>query len=75
MATVVSAPPRGRLLRKYAVILAALVAGALVASGGVQIWFAYGEQRDALLHIQREKAAAAAAAIEQFIAGIEGQLG
>jgi class 3 adenylate cyclase/HAMP domain-containing protein len=75
MATVVSSPPRGRLLRKYAVILAALVAGALVASGGVQFWFAYGEHRDALLRIQREKAAAAAAAIEQFIAGIEGQLG
>jgi class 3 adenylate cyclase/HAMP domain-containing protein len=69
------APPRGRLLRKYAAILAALVAGALVVSGAVQIWFAYDEHRDALVRIQREKAAAAAQAIEQFIAGIEGQLG
>jgi class 3 adenylate cyclase/HAMP domain-containing protein len=63
------------LLRKYAVILAALVAGALVVSGAVQIWFAYGEHRDALVRIQREKATAAAGSIEQFIAGIEGQLG
>ena len=68
-------PPRGRLLRKYAVILAALVAGALVVSGAVQIWFSAAEHRDALVRIQREKAAAAAQAIEQFIAGIEGQLG
>jgi class 3 adenylate cyclase/HAMP domain-containing protein len=67
--------PRGRLLRKYAVILAALVAGALVVAGAVQIWFAYGEHRDALLRIQREKATAAAAAIERFVAGIQGQLG
>jgi hypothetical protein len=66
---------RGRLLRKYAVILATLVASALVVSGAVEIWFAYGEHRDALVRIQREKAGAAAASIEQFIAGIEGQLG
>ena len=52
-----------------------LVAAALAVSGAVQIWFSYGEHEDALLRIQREKAAAAAAAIEQFIAGIEGQLG
>jgi class 3 adenylate cyclase/HAMP domain-containing protein len=68
-------PAPGRLLRKYAVILAALVAGALVVSGVVQIWFAYGEHRDALVRIQREKATATAHAIEQFIVGIEGQLG
>ena len=70
-----SARPRGRLLRKYAVILAALVAAALAVSGAVQIWFSAAEHEDALLRIQREKAAAAAAAIEQFVAGIEGQLG
>jgi class 3 adenylate cyclase/HAMP domain-containing protein len=69
------APPRGQLLHKYAVILAALVAGALVVSGAVQIWFSAAEHRQALIHIQREKAAVAAQAIEQFIAGIEGQLG
>jgi class 3 adenylate cyclase/HAMP domain-containing protein len=69
------APSRGRLLHKYALILAALVAGALVVSGALQIWFAYGEHRNALVRIQREKAAAAAQAIAQFVAGIEGQLG
>jgi class 3 adenylate cyclase len=74
---VIAAAPtsRGRLLRKYALILATLVAGALVVSGAVEIWFAYGEQRDVLMRIQSEKAAAAAGAIEQFITGIEGQLG
>jgi class 3 adenylate cyclase len=70
-----TAPPRTRLLRKYAVILAALVAGALVVAGGVQIWFAYDEHRDALIVIQREKAVAAAATIEQFVHGIQGELG
>ena len=68
-------PPRGRLLLKYAIILGTLVAGALVVSGAVQIWFAYSEHRDALVRIQREKATAAATAIEQFIAGIHSQLG
>jgi signal transduction histidine kinase len=67
--------PRGLLLRKYAGILAALVATALVVSGAVQIWFSAAEHRDVLMRIQRDKAAAAAQAIEQFIAGIEGQLG
>jgi len=71
----VQAPPRGRLLRKYALTLAALVAGALVVAGVVQIWFSAAEQEDALVRIQREKAVAAAAAIGQFIAGIENQLG
>ena len=70
-----TAPSRGRLLRKYAVILAALVAGALVVSGAVQIWFAAAEHKGALVRIQRQKAAVAAQAIEQFIAGIESQLG
>ena len=67
--------PRGRLLRKYALTLAALVAVVVVLAGAVQIWFSAAEQEDALVRIQREKATAAAASIEQFIAGIEGQLG
>ncbi len=70
-----SGPRHGRLLRKYAIILAALVAGSLVVSGAIQIWFAYGENREALGRIQREKANAAAAAIAQYIDNIEGQLG
>ena len=69
-----STAPRG-LLRKYAGILAALVAAALVVSGAVQIWFSAAEHHGMLMRIQREKAAAAARAIEQFIGGIEGQLG
>lgn len=69
------APPQGRLLRKYAVLLAALVAAALVVAGAVQTWFSAAEHQGALVRIQREKADAAAQTIEQFIAGIEGQLG
>jgi class 3 adenylate cyclase/HAMP domain-containing protein len=68
-------PPRGQLLRKYAITLAALVAGALVVAGAVETWFSATEYQTALVRIQREKAAVAAQAIEQFIAGIEGQLG
>jgi hypothetical protein len=74
-ATAAPKQPRARLLRKYALTLAALAAIALLVSGAVQIWFAYGEHRDALFRIQREKAAAAALAIEQFVAAIKGQLG
>jgi class 3 adenylate cyclase/HAMP domain-containing protein len=70
-----SATPRGRLRRKYTLILAALVAGALVIAGAVQIWFSAAEHEDALARIQRAKADLAAQAIEQFVAGIEGQLG
>ncbi len=67
--------PRGRLLRKYALGLAALVAIALGVSGAVQIWFSAAEQQQALIRIQSEKAAAAASAIQGFVSGIETQLG
>lgn len=68
-------PPRGRLLRKYALTMSALIAAALMASGAVQVWFSAVEHEDSLVRLQRKNATAAAAAIEQFVAGIEGQLG
>jgi signal transduction histidine kinase len=67
--------PRGRLLRKYVVLFVALVSGALVTSGLVEIYFSYQENKNALGRIQREKAQAAAAKIEQFIKEIERQIG
>jgi signal transduction histidine kinase len=68
-------PPRGRLRRRYAAVLAALVASALLISGAVQAWLAYLAHGDALARLQQEKAAAAAGTISQFMAGIEGHLG
>lgn len=44
-------------------------------SGAVPIWFAYGEHRDALVRMPREKGTTAAREITQFVAGIERQLG
>ena len=69
------AVPRGRLFPKYASILAGLVAGALIISGAVEVFFSYADHRDALTRIQAEKAAAAAAAITHFVKDIEGHIG
>ena len=65
----------GQLFRKYSTILAGLVAGALLISGAIEIFFSYADHRDALARIQAEKATAAAATIAQFIKEIEGNIG
>ncbi|MCC6469034.1 MAG: GAF domain-containing protein [Alphaproteobacteria bacterium] len=67
--------PRSRLFRKYILLFAVLVGGALLASGGLEIWFSYGENKAALAQLQREKAIAAAARIEQFMDEITRQIG
>jgi signal transduction histidine kinase len=67
--------PRGRLFRKYVIVIVALVGGALLASGLVEIYFSYQENKAALVALQGEKAVAAAARIEGFLKGIEGHLG
>jgi signal transduction histidine kinase len=67
--------PRRRLFTKYVVVMVALVGGALLASGLIEIYFSYQENTDALVALQREKAVGAAARIESFIKGIEGQMG
>jgi signal transduction histidine kinase len=66
---------RGRLLRKYVFVIVGLVAGALVASGLVEIYFSYEENRNALVALQREKALGAASRIEGFMRDIERQIG
>ena len=66
---------RGGLFRKYAALLIALVAGALVVNSAIEMYYSYGESRDALMAVQREKAHAAATVIEQFVKEIEGQIG
>ena len=65
---------RGSLFRKYAVFFVALVSLALVASGGVQLYFTYQENKQTLLALQQEKADSAASRIETYIQEIERQL-
>ncbi len=70
-----SRKPRGRLFRKYVTLFVSLVSGALLASSAIEIYFSYQENKEALVRIQREKALAAAARIEQFVKEIERQIG
>ena len=65
---------RGQLFRKYFLLILGLVCGALLISGGISLYFAYQENKEALASLQREKAAGAAARIEQFVSQIEQQL-
>jgi signal transduction histidine kinase len=55
--------------------MVALVGGALLASGLIEIYFSYQENKDALVALQREKAVGAASRIEGFIKEIEHQIG
>jgi signal transduction histidine kinase/HAMP domain-containing protein len=65
---------RSRLARKYAIVLVALVTGALLVSGAVEIYSSYNENKAALVALQREKAAGAASRIENYVREIERQL-
>ncbi len=66
---------QGSLFRKYAVLFVVLVSGALVASGTLEVYFSYQENKQALVALQREKALGAAARIEQFVKEVERQIG
>jgi len=75
--TTPATPPvtrRGRLFRKYLVLIMSLVSIALLASGAISVYFTYQETRAALADLQHEKALAAASRIEQYIGRIEQQL-
>src|SRR6516164_3513327 len=67
--------PRGRLLRKYALLFIALVGVALILNSALDFWFSYQENKDALLRVQQEKADAAAGRIAEFVDEIERQIG
>ena len=60
---------------KYAALIVVLVGGALIASGVISLYFAWNQSRDSLFALQREKADAAAYRIEQYVRGIEHELG
>jgi signal transduction histidine kinase len=65
---------RGRLFRRYFTTILVLVSGALLVSSTIAVYFSYQENKAALASLQKEKAVAAAARIESFIAQIERQL-
>src|SRR5947207_6094850 len=65
---------RGRLFRRYFLLILAFVCGALLISGAVGLYFSYQENKLALASLQHEKALAAATRIEQFLLQIEQQL-
>ena len=65
---------RGRLFRKYLLLILTLVTIALLASGGISLYFTYQETKSALASLQHEKAVAAASRIEQYIRQIEQQI-
>jgi signal transduction histidine kinase len=65
---------RGRLFRKYLLLILSLVSVALLASGGISLYFSYQDNQAALASLQHEKAVAAASRIEQFVERISQQL-
>jgi signal transduction histidine kinase/HAMP domain-containing protein len=65
---------RSGLFLKYAIPLVLLSTGVLLVSSLVDGWFSYRENKAALARLQREKAAAAALRIEQFVRDLEHQL-
>ncbi|HXZ44814.1 MAG TPA: cache and HAMP domain-containing protein, partial [archaeon] len=66
---------RSRLFRRYTVFFVALVSGALLVSGFLDLYFSYQDNKVALVRLQREKAEAAASRIDQFIRTVEDQIG
>jgi signal transduction histidine kinase/DNA-binding response OmpR family regulator len=65
---------RGRLFRKYVIVLLVLVGGVLMASSLVELYFAYRETQRGIVRVERAKAVAAAGRIEQFLREVELQV-
>src|SRR6187397_2561268 len=74
-AVIGAVPPQRRLLRKYALLLIALVGATLLITSGFEFWFSYQENKATLVRIQQEKADAAAARIREFVEEIRRQIG
>ena len=70
-----TARPRGRLFRKYVLLIVGLLSLVLLLNSALDFWFSYEENKAALFRIQQEKAGSAARRIEQFVDEIERQLG
>ena len=65
---------RGRLFRKYLLLIISLVSVTLLVSSGISLYFSYQENLAALASLQREKAIGASSRIEQYIRQISQQL-
>lgn len=61
----------GRLLRHYFLISVLLIAGGLIVSGLLEIYFRVHENREELALLQKEAATVAAVKIEKFIQDVE----
>jgi signal transduction histidine kinase/DNA-binding response OmpR family regulator len=66
-----AARTRGKLVRKYALFLVALVGGVLTISSLVDLYFSYQEAKREVARLEREKALGAADRIERFVIEIE----
>jgi signal transduction histidine kinase len=62
---------RGRLVRRYFVISVLLIAGGLITSGLLEVYFRYQESQEQLALLQQQAAAVAAIKIETFVHDIE----
>ncbi len=67
-------PHRGRLFRKYLLLILSLVTLVLLISSGINLYFSYQENRAALASLQQEKAVGAASRIEQYVRQVSQQL-
>ena len=67
-------PHRGRLFRKYLLLILSLVTLVLLISSGINLYFSYQENRAALGSLQQEKAVGAASRIEQYVRQVSQQL-
>lgn len=65
---------RGRLFRKYLLLIMSLVGVALLASGGIGLYFSYQENRAAMASLQHQIAIGAASRIDQYVRQITQQL-
>jgi signal transduction histidine kinase len=65
---------RGRLFRKYLLLILSLVTTVLLVSSGINLYSSYQENKAALASLQHEKAVAAASRIEQYVRQISQQL-
>lgn len=65
---------RGRLFRKYLLLILSLVTTVLLASSAIGLYFSYQENKAALTSFQHEKAVGAALRIEQYVQQVSQQL-
>lgn len=65
----------GRLYRKYVVYFAAMIGAVILAGASSDLYSSYYKTRDTTIALNREKAAAAAIRIEQFVREIKQHVG